>query len=217
LLRLGRFHVLGHLPVHSDVKAVRLSREELARLGYKPGDGRGGVIPVAPAQHSSEGHGKGHIEVNAPRRSHTPEPQPCDTSANRGHDVAWQSGSSRHGPPRNTPAIRVPARRLNGVEKRWLAVLRLRYLNCEITPQFRVRVSAFDAPTVTHYTADFAVWRPSGDDAWKCILWECKDARRRPHSDELTRPKMARQNNPWISQIWLATWDGVTWEERILA
>jgi len=28
------------------MKAVRLSREELHRLGYKPGDGRGGVIPV---------------------------------------------------------------------------------------------------------------------------------------------------------------------------
>jgi len=28
------------------MKAVRLSREDLHRLGYKPGDGRGGVIPV---------------------------------------------------------------------------------------------------------------------------------------------------------------------------
>jgi len=29
------------------MKAVRLSREDLHRLGYKPGDGRGGVIPVS--------------------------------------------------------------------------------------------------------------------------------------------------------------------------
>jgi hypothetical protein len=31
------------------MKAFRLSREELHRLGYKPGDGKGGVISVQPA------------------------------------------------------------------------------------------------------------------------------------------------------------------------
>jgi hypothetical protein len=174
LLRLGRVYGVVDLPVHSDVKAVRMSREDLAKLGYKPGDGKGGIV----------------------RAGTLAEMLFCTESK---------------------PTIRVPSRSLNGVEKRWFEVLRGRHPNAVIQPQFRVRVSAFDAPTVTHYTADFAVWRPSGDDAWICVLWECKDARRRPHSDELTRPKMARQNNPWISQIWLATWDGVTWKERILA
>jgi len=30
------------------MKAVRLSREDLHRLGYKPGDGRGGVVQLSP-------------------------------------------------------------------------------------------------------------------------------------------------------------------------
>lgn len=87
--------------------------------------------------------------------------------------------------------------------------------------QFRVRVSPDDAVELVHYKADFAIWAPEITATplrwWACYLWEVKDSRRKPHSDELTRPKLARLMNPWISEIWLATWDGHAWATRQLA
>ena len=87
-----------------------------------------------------------------------------------------------------------------------------------IRRQFRVRVSPDDAVVPVHYTADFAIWSPGYfPQDWSCVLWEVKDKRRKPHSDELIRPKLARLTNPWISEIWLATWDGSKWETRHIA
>jgi len=89
--------------------------------------------------------------------------------------------------------------------------------------QFRVRVSTDGAVVPCHYTSDFAIWHPvpHGEivptPAWRCVMWEVKDKRRKPHSDELTRPKLTRLMNPWISEIWLATWDGHAWATRQLA
>lgn len=86
----------------------------------------------------------------------------------------------------------------------------------EVQRQFRVRVTEWDAIVPVHYTADFAVWRREGT-AWVCDLIEVKDSRRKPHSDELVRPKLARMRNPWINSVTLATWDGKAWEHRELA
>ena len=86
-----------------------------------------------------------------------------------------------------------------------------------IQRQFRVRVSAWDAIVPVHYTADFAVWKYVVGGAWRCDLIEVKDIRRKPHSDELTRPKLARLMNPWISGVILETWDGEQWSTRTIA
>ena len=115
-----------------------------------------------------------------------------------------------------------PADKLNGVERKWLIELEARHPTATIIPQFRLRVGDFDSPNPVHYTADFAVYHRATlalghRDFWHCTLWECKDKRRKPHSDELTRPKLVRQQNPFVAQVMLAIWDGKTWEERILA
>ena len=84
--------------------------------------------------------------------------------------------------------------------------------------QFRVRVTPWDAIIAVHYTADFAIWRQVGvETGWTCRLIEVKDSRRKPHSDELTRPKLARLTNPWISGVDLAVWDGAMWKSRTIA
>lgn len=84
--------------------------------------------------------------------------------------------------------------------------------------QFRVRVSDWDACVLVHYTADFAVWRKHAkENAWMCDLIEVKDPRRKPHSDELVRPKMVRENNPWINSVTLATKAPDGWNLRKLA
>jgi hypothetical protein len=106
------------------------------------------------------------------------------------------------------------------IEADWFLVLRSRHPGAFITRQFRVRINQWNAPVAVHYTADLALFfRHDGhlEDWWKTVLWEVKDRRRRPHSDELTRPKMVRANNPWISAVFLAIWDGQVWEERLLA
>ncbi len=112
--------------------------------------------------------------------------------------------------------------RMNQVERRLFEVLKVRWPDSHITPQFRLRISAWDAPVVVHYTADFLVaasYRSSGrgDLWWNFVLYEVKDKRRRGHSDELTRPKLARIHNPFISAVVLVTWDGCSWDERIIA
>lgn len=109
--------------------------------------------------------------------------------------------------------------RLNNVESRFLQILISRFPQNDsqkIQPQFRVRITPFHAPTLVHYTADFAVWTRK-KNRWTCCLWEVKDSRRRYHSDELTRPKMAATENPWIAEIWLALWDGKAFTEKLLA
>lgn len=91
-------------------------------------------------------------------------------------------------------------------------------LGVVVQRQFRVRVSDFDAIVPVHYTADFAVWQRFGvETTWTCQLIEVKDSRRKPHSDELTRPKLARLTNPWISSVELWTWDGTVWKARTIA
>lgn len=116
-----------------------------------------------------------------------------------------------------------PKEKLNRVEAKWLWELRERHPSAVVIPQFRIRLTPFASEAVpVHYTADFAVWYRSelgraGADWWQCVLWEVKDKRRPYHSDELTRPKMARAENPWVSAVMLASWDGEAWEERKLA
>jgi hypothetical protein len=108
--------------------------------------------------------------------------------------------------------------KLNTVEARWLAQLETRYPGATIVPQFRLRVGRFTQENPVHYTADFAVWHPwQRLDFWHCTLWEVKDKRRPYHSDELTRPKLVRENNPFVAAVMLAVWDGKSWEERKLA
>lgn len=110
-------------------------------------------------------------------------------------------------------------------EARFWGILKHRFPSATITPQFRLRVSAWDAPIQVHYMADFLVSEEKATSmfpnkwevAWKHTLFECKDSRRKPHSDELTRPKMARQNNIWISAVVLATFDGEKWTEKQIA
>jgi hypothetical protein len=115
-----------------------------------------------------------------------------------------------------------PKDKMNSVEKRWHDVLIDRHPKSVIIPQFRLRVGDFNQQNPVHYTADFAVWTrhervAAPIEFWSCTLWECKDKRRPYHSDELTRPKLVRQQNPFVGQVMLATWTGETWEERILA
>ena len=115
-----------------------------------------------------------------------------------------------------------PADKLNAVERRWMIELEARHPDAVIIPQFRLRVGEFHQPNPVHYTADFAVyhkWTLTAGLAafWQLTLWECKDRRRKPHSDELTRPKLVKQANPFVAQVMLAIWDGKTWEERVLA
>jgi hypothetical protein len=109
--------------------------------------------------------------------------------------------------------------KMNNVETRWGQELKRRHPTAIIIPQFRLRVGAFDAPGPVHYTADFAVWwaHHHQPDWWHCVLWEVKDKRRKPHSDELVRAKMVRENNPFVSSVMLAAWDGSEWDERQLA
>ena len=91
-------------------------------------------------------------------------------------------------------------------------------LGVVVQRQIRVRVSAWDAIVPVHYTADFAVWQRFGvETTWTCQLIEVKDSRRKPHSDELTRPKLARLMNPWIASVELATWNGTHWNNRTIA
>lgn len=113
----------------------------------------------------------------------------------------------------------LPQPKLNNCERRWHATLQARHPNAITIPQFRLRVGRFDAPSPVHYTADFAIWFQAGNmpDFWACVLWEVKDKRRGGHSDELTRPKLCRENNPFVSAVFLALWDGKEWEERKLA
>jgi hypothetical protein len=119
---------------------------------------------------------------------------------------------------------RKPKPRMNKVESRWFEELKRRHDDaahyCKIIPQFRLRISSWDAPVPSHYTSDFAVFvKMAHPDfpVWFCTLWEVKDKRRRGHSDELTRPKLAREHNPFVSSVWCAIWDGTTWDERRLA
>lgn len=116
------------------------------------------------------------------------------------------------------PMAAKPKPKLNNLERRWLAVLKARHPQATIIPQFRLRVGDLEQDNPVHYTADYAVFFPwVGVDFWHCTLWECKDKRRPYHSDELTRPKLVRQNNPFVAAVMLAVWDGANWEERKLA
>lgn len=108
-------------------------------------------------------------------------------------------------------------KRMTKVESRFYDKLLRACENSVIIPQFRVRVSAWDAPAAVHYTADFAVFSRTTGDGWMCVLWETKDARRPQHSDEKIRPKMACEQNPWIREILLAKWTGSDWVSSKLA
>jgi hypothetical protein len=115
-----------------------------------------------------------------------------------------------------------PKDKLNATERRWLVELEARHPEAVIIPQFRLRVGNFYQPDPVHYTADFAVWHECRHVIalkcfWHLTLWEVKDKRRPYHSDELTRPKLVRKENPFVGQVMLATWTGETWTETILA
>lgn len=107
---------------------------------------------------------------------------------------------------------------LNQVESNAFSVLKTRFPSCTIVPQFRIRISPFDAPVPVHYTADFLVaHRDARGTGWNLSLYEVKDSRRHGHSDELTRPKMALVENPFIRCVWQWTWDGKRFSERLIA
>jgi len=111
-------------------------------------------------------------------------------------------------------------KRMTQCELRWYWHLNTQHPDATIIPQFRLRVGQWNAPRPVHYTADFAVFAqdyPNTGVEWSCVLWEVKDKRRKAHSDELTRPKMVRAHNPFVSAVWLAEWDGERWTERRLA
>ena len=122
---------------------------------------------------------------------------------------------------KDVPARAIHLPRMNKLEQRFLGVLRAWYPSAHITPQFRLRVSAFDSPVACHYTCDFLVSMQSDDvfskDCWMHWCYEVKDKRRKPHSDELMRPKMVRVNNPWINTVILAVWDGKEFRLRPIA
>lgn len=133
-------------------------------------------------------------------------------------------------PPAGAPPPATPARpagtiravqhpkRMTKVEARFYEKLKQAHQNSDIIPQFRVRVSRWDAPSAVHYTADFAVFTCCPvTGRWTCDLWETKDSRRPQHSDEKIRPKMACEQNPWIREILLAKWTGSDWITSTLA
>lgn len=106
--------------------------------------------------------------------------------------------------------------RLNKLELRLGRYLDEAYPEALRIPQFRIRITAIDAPRLSHYTADFALFFP-GESGWRCHLYEAKDPRRKGHSDELTRPTMALAENPWIHGVTLCRWDGNSFTFRLIA
>lgn len=113
---------------------------------------------------------------------------------------------------------------MNQIESRFYEILKERFPGATITPQFRLRISPWGAPVNVFYTADFLLsdkvaplLGPSNCYAWRHSAYEVKDKRRKPHSDELTRAKMCKEHNPWISVVHLAEWDGENWNERVIA
>jgi hypothetical protein len=108
-------------------------------------------------------------------------------------------------------------RKMTRCEAALYEMLKARYWSSHITPEFRLRTTAWDAPAAAHYKADFAVFTETAPDSYQVELFEAKDSRRPYHSDELTRPKMALQQNPWIVRITLALWDGNCFTFRVLA
>lgn len=138
----------------------------------------------------------------------------------RPEDAAATRPSAEH-KTQSSAGWRVRKDRLNHVEREWHEVLKANHPGAVIQPQFRVRVSDFFTPgQPVFYTSDFSVWyahHGQFGECWACDLWEVKDSRRRYHSDELTRPKMATAENPWIRSVRLAVWNGDKWETRQLA
>lgn len=106
--------------------------------------------------------------------------------------------------------------RLNKLEQRLVRYLEDAYPGVLRIPQFRIRITALDAPRLSHYTADVAMFFP-GASGWTCHLYEAKDPRRKGHSDELTRPTMALAENPWIQGVTLCSWDGHSFHFRLIA
>lgn len=110
-------------------------------------------------------------------------------------------------PPPRLIGLRPAHVAMNRVETRLNTLLRRTMpIGAWIQPQFRIRITSFENATKVHYTADFAVWTPAPGGGWTCRLWEAKDAARPYHSDELTRPKLALEQNPWIRAVWQASW-----------
>lgn len=111
---------------------------------------------------------------------------------------------------------RVPRPRMNKTELRFFEVLKQRFPESHITPQFRLRISQWDAPVQCFYTADFLVSASIGA-YWNHTLYECKNAKRKYHSNELKGPKLVRLSCPWISSVILATWTGSSFTEKTIA
>lgn len=111
---------------------------------------------------------------------------------------------------------RVPRPRMNKTELRFFEVLKQRFPEAHITPQFRLRISQWDAPVQCFYTADFLLSTSIGA-YWNHTLYECKNAKRKYHSNELRGPKLVRLTSPWISSVILATWTGSSFTEKTIA
>lgn len=135
-------------------------------------------------------------------------------------DVQISPGPKKPGLSEKHKSKLPSTKRLNNLERRWLAILKERYPSATIIPQFRLRLSEFGAPKAVHYTPDFAVFirSESATGTWfKCLLFETKDSRRKYHSVELKSPKLVRLAHPWVTAVYLAEWDGEQWTERLLA
>lgn len=115
------------------------------------------------------------------------------------------------------PAPAGAVRKRTRCEAALLARLVDMHPGAHIIPEFRVRISRWDAPAAVHYKADFAVFEHLPSGGWRTRFYEAKDSRRPHHSDELTRPKMALGENPWVESITLATWDGCSFTFRLIA
>jgi len=130
--------------------------------------------------------------------------------------------NARPCPQAPAPAVSAPAPvgpqpiRMNQTEARFYEILKVRHLGDKIQPFFRVRISRWDDPTVSFYTADFAVWTRL-TSGWTVRLYEVKAKGRKYHSDELTRPKMACMENPWIADVVLATYQKGSFSEKTIA
>lgn len=141
--------------------------------------------------------------------------QPVRLAGHQQDRVGLLTALLQEGPP-TVDAPKVVTRTQTKVEQRLERVLADTFPGACLIPQFRLRMTEWDAPRVMHYTADFAVWMPCGA-GWTCHLYEAKDSRRKGHSDELGRPTLVLAQNRWIQGVTLATWDGKSFQFRLIA
>lgn len=174
---------------------TRFSSEWLRERGFAIVDGK--AVPVIKAPLNTAYDLIGEEEPKAPLVNLPKAVRPKKTNAEKSRKL-------------------YKTQRLNQTEQKFREILISRFPSSTVQPQFRIRITQYDAPALVHYTADFAVWTPE-KNGWTCRLWEVKHAARPYHSDELTRPKMAGAENPWVAEIWLAIYDGNAFTEKLLS